>query len=108
MDLYLMRHGEAMAAEQDPRRPLTEAGRAAAARVAARAWAAGPRPDRVCHSAAPRAQQTAAILAEQLGVDRMEVWPELGEDARDVEAVAQRLRSLERLDAVALVGHMPL
>ena len=105
-----MRHGEAMAAEQDPRRPLTEAGRAAAARVAARAAAVGVRPDRVCHSGAARAEQTATILAERLGAaDRMEVWPELADGARDVGAVARRLRSVaDRHDAVALVGHMPL
>jgi phosphohistidine phosphatase len=106
MELYLMRHAEAMAAEQDPRRPLTEAGRAAAERVAARAAAAGVRVDRVCHSDAPRAQQTAAALAERLGAaDRMEAWPELGEDARDVGAVARRLRDH---GAVALVGPQPL
>jgi phosphohistidine phosphatase len=110
MELYLMRHGEAMAAEQDPRRPLTEAGRAAAERVAARAGAVGARLDRVYHSDAPRASQTAAILAERLGAaDRMEVWPELAEGARDVGAVARRLRSAaEQHGAVALVGHMPM
>src|SRR2546422_959440 len=72
MELYLMRHGEAMAAEQDPHRPLTEAGRAAAERVAARTAAVGARLDRIYHSDAPRASQTAAILAERLGAtDRM-------------------------------------
>src|SRR5438132_10765199 len=110
MELYLVRHAEAMAAEQDPRRPLTEEGRAAAERVAARAAAAGARIDRICHSDAPRARQTAAILAERLGApDRMEAWPELGEDARDVGAVAGRLRAAAgEHGAVALVGHMPL
>src|SRR5262245_7586557 len=110
MELYLMRHGEAVAAEQDPRRPLSEVGRAAVERVAARAAAAGARLDRVCHSDAPRASQTATILAERLGAaDRMEVWPELGEDSRDVRAVARRLRAATGpRGAAALVGHMPL
>jgi phosphohistidine phosphatase len=110
VELYLMRHAEAMAEAEDPRRPLTEAGRAAAERVAARAAAAGACPDRVYHSDAVRAQQTAVILAERLGAaDRMEAWPELGEDARDVGMAARRLRAAaEEHGAVALVGHMPL
>jgi phosphohistidine phosphatase len=110
MELYLMRHAEATTAEQDPRRPLTEAGRAAATRVAARAAAVGTRLDRVCHSDALRASQTAQLLADRLGVaDRTEVWPELSESARDVGAVARRLRAEAGRDgALALVGHMPL
>ena len=110
IELYLMRHAEAMTAEQDPGRPLTEAGRAAAERVAARAGALGARVDRLYHSDAARARQTAAVLAGRLGAaDRMEVWPELGENARNVGAVARRLRAeTERHGAVALVGHMPL
>jgi phosphohistidine phosphatase len=110
VELYLVRHAEAAPADQDPRRPLTEAGRVAAGRVAARAAAAGARLDRLCHSDALRARQTAQIVAEALGAaDRTEVWPELGENARDVGAVARRLRAeAGRQDAVALVGHMPL
>jgi phosphohistidine phosphatase len=109
MELYLLRHAEAVAVEQDPRRPLTEAGRADAGRVAARAAAAGARIDRVCHSDALRASQTAALLAERLGAaDRTSVWPELGESARDVGAVARRLRAEGGDRTVALVGHMPL
>src|SRR5262245_6769247 len=110
MELYLMRHGEAAAGEQDPRRPLTAAGRAAADRVATRAAAAGVRLDRVWHSDAVRARETAALLAERLGAaDRMEAWPEVGEAARDVAAVERRLRvAVGEQAAVALVGHQPL
>jgi phosphohistidine phosphatase len=110
MDLYLMRHAEAMAAEEDPSRPLTPAGRAVAERVADRAASAGVRLDRVYHSDAARARQTAAILAGRLDAsDRLEVWPELGEGERDVKAVRRRLGvEAGRHDAVALVGHMPL
>jgi phosphohistidine phosphatase len=110
MELYLMRHAEAVAAEEDASRPLTSAGRSAAERIADRAASAGVRLDRVYHSEAARASQTAAILAERLGAaDRLESWPELGEGERDVKAVRRRLRDeAGRHGAVALVGHMPL
>jgi phosphohistidine phosphatase len=110
MDLYLMRHAEAVVAEEDPSRPLTQAGQTAAERVAARAAAASVRLDRVYHSDAARARQTAAILAGRLDAgDRMESWPELGEGERDVKAVSRRLRAeAGQHGAVALVGHMPL
>jgi phosphohistidine phosphatase SixA len=106
----LVCHGEAAAADHDPRRPLKEGGRAAADRVATRAAAAGVLLDRVWHSDAARAQETAAILAERLGAaDRMEAWPEVGEGARDVAAVERRLRAAVGAQAaVALVGHQPL
>jgi len=34
MDVYLVKHAQAVTEEQDPQRPLSEAGRAAVARVA--------------------------------------------------------------------------
>ena len=42
MDVYLVQHGEAVSEEQDPQRPLSEAGSAAVARVASVLAALGP------------------------------------------------------------------
>ncbi len=59
MNLYLAHHGHAVGAEIDPRRPLSEVGRAGVDRVAAQALARGARPDAVWHSGKLRARQTA-------------------------------------------------
>jgi phosphohistidine phosphatase len=58
MHLYLVHHGVAVGAEEDPRRPLSAVGLAGAARVAAKAAALGAKPDVVWHSGKLRAKQT--------------------------------------------------
>src|SRR5262249_50943099 len=62
--------------------------------------------DRVWHSDAVRARETAALLAERLGAaDRMEAWPEVGEAARDGAAAERRVRGAGGGPAAgALVG----
>jgi phosphohistidine phosphatase len=64
MKLYLVQHGEAVAKDIDPGRPLTEKGKDDVARMAAFLGRAGVRVGRVIHSGKPRAQQTAELLAE--------------------------------------------
>ena len=60
--ILLVHHGEAVGPEVDPMRPLSAAGRAAAARLAADAAARGARPDAVWHSCKLRARQTAEFF----------------------------------------------
>ena len=68
MDLYLMQPGEAAAEADDPTsRPLTGAGWAAVARVAARAEAAGVRVDRCVHSSKLRGADSASAAAAAAG-----------------------------------------
>ena len=57
--LYLVHHAEAVDAQIDPQRPLTEAGRAHAERLAERARERGVKPDVIWHSGKLRARQTA-------------------------------------------------
>ncbi|HVN98482.1 MAG TPA: histidine phosphatase family protein, partial [Steroidobacteraceae bacterium] len=67
-ELILMRHAEALPAAidaEDFARPLTEAGRAAAAR-AATALAGGHAVDRLLYSPARRTTETALIVADVL------------------------------------------
>jgi len=108
MDLYLMQHGLATAAEEDPARPLTPAGRAEVERVAARAAGAGVRAARVVHSGKLRAEETANILAEALGAP---VESRSGLDPADpVGPGAAWLREQARATpdaALAVVGHLP-
>lgn len=68
MELYLLQHGEATSKEVDARRPLTDRGREDVTRVGRTARAAGIRVAAIYHSGKLRAEQTAQILSEELGV----------------------------------------
>lgn len=59
MHLYLVHHGDAVGADVDPRRPLSNIGRAAVDFAAAKAAERGARPAVVWHSGKLRAKQTA-------------------------------------------------
>jgi phosphohistidine phosphatase len=59
MFLYLVHHGDAVGPEVDPRRPLSQEGRAAVERLAAQAAGLGAKPAVVWHSGKLRAKQTA-------------------------------------------------
>ncbi len=65
-ELYLVRHGEAMSAEEDPGRPLSDRGRREVERVARAVSGRCPSLERIAHSGKLRAQQTAEIMAEHL------------------------------------------
>ena len=66
MKIYLVQHGEAVAKEVDPERPLTEQGIRDVQRVARTLKHAGVGVKRVIHSGKLRAQQTAEILATEI------------------------------------------
>lgn len=108
VDIYLMQHGVATSADEDPSRPLTPAGRATVEQVAAQAQTAGVRIDACVHSGKLRAEQTARILADAVGGD---VRTRAGLDPSDpVRPIADWLRTLSRSapdGAIAIVGHLP-
>jgi phosphohistidine phosphatase len=103
--IVLVHHGEAVGPEVDPMRPLSDAGRAAAARLAEEAARRGVRPELIWHSGKLRARQTAklfwhacnplAVLSAARGLqpDDPPTW------MRDQLAGDTR--------AIMLVGHMP-
>jgi phosphohistidine phosphatase len=106
MDLYLMQHGEATAEADDPARPLTDAGRAAVAQVAARAKQVGVRIDTCVHSGKLRAEQTAQVLADAVSGGTVDSQDGLAPN----DPVDPLVHSLgERTDesSIALVGHLP-
>jgi phosphohistidine phosphatase len=105
MDLYLMQHGEATAETEDPARPLTDAGREAVERVAARAQAAGVLVDRCVHSGKLRAEQTALLLARAV-TGHAEAREGLAPND-PVGPVAQWLLQLDTEQSIALIGHLP-
>ncbi|HET6685824.1 MAG TPA: phosphohistidine phosphatase SixA [Jiangellaceae bacterium] len=106
MDLYLMQHGEAAAKADDPTRPLTHAGRAAVAQVAARAQLAGVRIDTCVHSGKLRAEQTAQVLADAVAGGRVESRDGLAPND-PIGPVVQWLRERTGDQSTALVGHLP-
>src|SRR5258706_12414957 len=66
MDFFLVRHGEAQAAYEDARRPLSARGRREVEKVARAAAARKVRVAVIFHSGKLRAEETAEILARFL------------------------------------------
>jgi phosphohistidine phosphatase len=103
MRLYLVRHAEAAPGEPDDERPLTPAGRRQAVRVGERLSRAAPRPAAVLSSPLLRARESAALIAEPLGLE-----PE-ADDRLAPGATAEGVRAAVagRGDAAVVVGHQP-
>jgi phosphohistidine phosphatase len=106
VDVYLMQHGEAAAADVDPERPLTETGRRTVGAVSAHAAACGVHIDRIVHSGKLRAEQTAAILAGALGCDVVDQVGGLSPNAT-VQDAADALVDPTATGSLAIVGHLP-
>ncbi|MGB5260521.1 MAG: phosphohistidine phosphatase SixA [Gammaproteobacteria bacterium] len=66
MRLYLAQHGHAVDKQEDPTRPLSEAGMHDVRRIAQQLGDAGVQVARVWHSGKLRAEQTAVRLAKQV------------------------------------------
>jgi phosphohistidine phosphatase len=66
MEIFLVRHGQAVTAPDEPRHPLSQDGIDSVGRIAAWAQEAGVRVRQIRHSGKLRAEQTAQILAEHL------------------------------------------
>lgn len=106
MDVFLMQHGEAVAAEADPDRPLTGEGRQSVISVARHAAACGIRPDRIVHSGKTRAAQSAELLAQATGCTRVDQVPGL-KPSDSVVAAAGVLVDAHAEGSIAIVGHLP-
>jgi phosphohistidine phosphatase len=110
LSLWIMRHGQAAPGHPDPQRPLTDTGRWEVARMAT--WLAETLDDaqlaRLQIAASPyrRAQQTAAIVAEQLAKPVQELALITPDDP--VEPVLDWLQAHAMASPWLLVSHMPL
>lgn len=113
MDVYLVQHGQALSAEQDPERPLSEEGRAAAMRVADHLAALGrhcvdPPIAEVRHSGKLRARQTAEVFAQALCPHLTPTACEGMSPSDDPQRVFEELAAdRDRDAALLLVGHLP-
>lgn len=106
MDVFLMQHGEAVAAEIDPERPLTPMGQQSVHAVATHAAACGVRIDRIVHSGKLRARQSAEVLAAALGCTQLAQVDGL-KPGDDVRAAARALVDRAQPGSLAIVGHLP-
>jgi phosphohistidine phosphatase len=104
--VVLVRHGDAMSKEEDPRRPLSAIGREHVEKVAGLVAGIGLELKEVRHSGKGRARETAEIFAEGVGVTSVRVREASGLNPKDdVEVIAEQLKTEGR--SVALVGHLP-
>lgn len=103
--LYLVHHADAVSAELDPQRPLSESGLAHANRIAREASQRGVRPGVIWHSGKLRARQTAEAfwrhcnpLAELAAIRGLQP-----------DDPPEWIRDLVSGDAreIMVVGHMP-
>ena len=105
MDFYLVRHGEAKAETEDPRRPLSDRGRREVEEVARAAAAKGIRALAILHSDKLRAKETAEILARYLSpIGGVRETKGLGPQDDPLVAKAELEAAA---DSLMLVGHLP-
>lgn len=106
MELYLVRHGVALREEQDPQRPLSEAGAETVRRLGTflgRSRAVSV--SEVRHSGKLRARQTAEVIARSCGIAApLRATPDL-EPLADVSGLVAELERTE--ENLMLVGHLP-
>jgi phosphohistidine phosphatase len=105
MNFYLVRHGDAVSASENPQRPLSAAGRQAVFDVARQAREREVEVSAIYHSGILRAQQTAEIFA-QLLAPLQGVAAISGLLPEDDPAIGRA--HLETADQpIMLVGHLP-
>lgn len=106
MRLYLVRHGQAKAKEEDAQRHLTGAGIEEVHQMARFAKRLGVSAEQVWHSGKARAKQTAEILAAEIG-GSPEVLEQAGMKPNDgTKSVAKAIAASER-EGLMIVGHLP-
>lgn len=113
MHLLVVRHAIAMEREEwaktgrpDSDRPLTDTGRRRMRKNARGLQRVSPRPELIGTSPWLRAADTARVIAETLGVERMETIDAMLPD-REPRVLADWLNDHGDLGAVAVVGHEP-
>ena len=104
MNFYLVRHGDALSAAENPQRPLSSDGRRHVERTARLALERSVHVSAIYHSGILRAKETAEILAKQMSITTVaEHSGLLPED--DPAVVKAELDAAD--DSILLVGHLP-
>jgi phosphohistidine phosphatase len=104
VNFYLVRHGDALSAAENPQRPLSFDGRRHVQQTAGMALERSIQVSAIYHSGILRAKETAEILAERMSVATVaELSGLLPED--DPAIVKAELEAAN--DSIVLVGHLP-
>ena len=103
MNLYLVRHGDALSEMRDPARPLSESGRAELQTLADHV-SAHVHVEQILHSGKTRAEQSAQILHRALPNASLQMREGLNPND-DVERLADTLQ--HETQALMIVGHLP-
>ena len=105
MFVYLVRHGEAKRAEEDPERGLTEKGFLDVGAVAGHIARICKEPVRIYHSGKTRTRQTASIISDALKAPGGVAGADALLPHDDPAIWCERLSALG--EDVMLVGHLP-
>ena len=103
--LYLVRHGEATSKERNSERPLTDSGAKEVEQIAAWFTSTKLPVDEIRHSGKLRAQQTAEIFAQHLGLPELPAETAGLNPNDNVQPVADLLS--RETKSLMLVGHLP-
>ncbi len=103
MQFYLMQHGEALAENQDPDRPLSEKGLNDVRRMAAFAARIGIQVAEIRHSAILRSAQTASEMEQALNTPKREMAGLTPND--DINPLRRESASFE--ENIMVIGHLP-
>jgi len=105
MKVYLVRHGEAVSSQSDPKRPLSEQGIVDIQKVAAFIKPLGISVEHIWHSGKLRAAQTAEILAESVMIEKDCSEHESLAPNDDMTMIADELEAYNT--NLMIVGHLP-
>src|SRR5215831_12322383 len=105
MHVYLVQHGKAKSAEEDPNRGLTDEGRIEIERVAEFLSELRITVDLIHHSGKARAEETAHLLAESIRCTSGPCHVQGMEPGDDPSTMANFLKVYT--DDVLIVGHLP-
>jgi phosphohistidine phosphatase len=101
---YLVRHGDALSAAENPQRPLSPGGRSRVKQTARLALERSIQVSAIYHSGILRAKETAEILAEHISVATVaEFSGLLPEDDPSIMKAELDVAN----DSILLVGHLP-
>ena len=105
MKVYLLQHAEAKSKEEDPQRPLSDLGKKNIQKVSEFAAKINLSIAEIWHSDKLRAQQTADIFAEALGIsDKVKECQGLAPNDTVMDLSDQLM---SRTENIAIIGHLP-
>ncbi len=102
MAYYFVQHGKALSKDEDPQRPLSTEGGLAVVNMAKYLKSHGVAVNAIFHSGKTRAQQTAAVFAEQLSVEKVQVLSGMN-PTDDVTTFASTIQDNDGM----YIGHLP-